>query len=252
MHQIFISLVLTVVLILPALSAFSFTTRSIPRLHRQQGLVLDRYAIPASSSLAAASSSSSSSLITVNQRTKYDNSRDSISHPSVQNETQGIERRSFFQMASVGAAILMLNQSSYAATFPKLETIRSQVVEARKQLDPVPQLIKEEKWDSIRAILITPPLSDCWSKTSKLLTSYATAIGNEIPDGDELAALELKEDALDHLRFLDMAVYNNVFNPIKTEGESGATKTLISSYYDDPVNEVSRFLLNCMCVVCLI
>lgn len=34
-----------------------------------------------------------------------------------------------------------------------------------------------------------------------------------------------------------MAVYNNVFNPIATEGTAGATKELIRSYYEDPKNE---------------
>ena len=52
-----------------------------------------------------------------------------------------------------------------------------------------------------------------------------------------MAALELREDAISHLRYLDMAVYNNIFNPIATEGESGATKELIRSYYEDPMNE---------------
>ena len=118
-------------------------------------------------------------------------------------------------------------------------TLRDKVTEARRQLDPVPNLIKEEKWDSIRAILITPPLSDCWGKSSganPLLRNYAEAVGDQ--GGDELAALEAREEALDHLRFLDMAAYNNVFNPIKTEGETGATKGLIKSYYEDPVNEL--------------
>jgi hypothetical protein len=127
-------------------------------------------------------------------------------------------------------------ETSYAKG-ENLEQLQSQLKQARAQLDPVPKLIQEQKWDSVRAILITPPLSDCWSKTGKLLQSYANAIGEELPNGDELAALELKEEALDHLRFLDMAAYNNVFNPIRTEGESGATKELISSYYDDPVRE---------------
>ena len=148
------------------------------------------------------------------------------------------ERRLFLQACCI-SAVLLSGQSSDATDQGKLTSTLLQVQEARRQLDPVPALIKDEKWDSVRAILITPPLSDCWSKTSKLLNSYAQAIGDELPDGDELAALEFKEDALDHLRFLDMAVYNNVFNPIKTEGESGATKELIRSYYEDPVNEVS-------------
>ena len=34
-----------------------------------------------------------------------------------------------------------------------------------------------------------------------------------------------------------MAVYNNVFNPIAVEGTTGASKELIRSYYEDPMNE---------------
>jgi len=141
-----------------------------------------------------------------------------------------------------GAAVLSVGFPSpvrAGAGAGDLEALRNKVAEARRQLDPVPNLIKEEKWDSIRAILITPPLSDCWGKSSgvnPLLRNYAEAVGDQ--GGDELAALEAKEEALDHLRFLDMAAYNNVFNPIKTEGETGATKALIKSYYEDPVNEL--------------
>jgi hypothetical protein len=72
---------------------------------------------------------------------------------------------------------------------------------------------------------------------NKLLNDYADAIANELPNGDEIAALELREDILSHLRYLDMAVYNNVFNPIATEGTTGATKELVRSYYEDPINE---------------
>lgn len=163
-------------------------------------------------------------------------------YPEEQNEETVLvernRRRSILQicLTSWGLNISFAPEISYAKG-KNLEQLQSQLKEARAQLDPVPKLIQEQKWDSVRAILITPPLSDCWSKTGKLLQSYANAIGEEVPDGDELAALELKEEALDHLRFLDMAVYNNVFNPIRTEGESGATKELISSYYDDPVRE---------------
>lgn len=152
-------------------------------------------------------------------------------------------RRSFLsrlhKSISITSILLVgseLNPNVAHAT--SLQDLLLQINEARTQLEPVPQLIQSEKWDSIRAILITPPLSDCWAKTNKpLLMNYAEAIGNEVPDGDELAALELKEDLLYHLRFLDMAVYNNVFNPIKTEGETGATKELVKSYYEDPIRE---------------
>jgi len=58
-----------------------------------------------------------------------------------------------------------------------------------------------------------------------------------IDDDAEFSALGFKEEALDHLRFLDMSAYNNVFNPIKAEGEAGASKELVKSYYEDPLRE---------------
>jgi hypothetical protein len=53
-------------------------------------------------------------------------------------------------------------------------SLLGQIQQARKQLEPVPKLIETEKWDSVRAILILPPLSDCWAKTNRpLLKKYA-------------------------------------------------------------------------------
>jgi hypothetical protein len=124
----------------------------------------------------------------------------------------------------------------------QLPTLLSQIKEARAQLDAVPDLIRSEKWDSVRAILITPPLSDCWAKGAKpTLQKYAEAIGEA--DGDELAVLESRDDLASSLRFLDMAVYNNIFNPIKAEGSSGATKELVRSYYEDPFTEYKASLV---------
>ena len=110
------------------------------------------------------------------------------------------------------------------------------VKQAQKQLAPVPKLIEQEKWDSVRAILIEPPLADCWAKTNRpLLSNFAEAIGDK--GGDELAALEAREEIVSHLRYLDMAVYNNNFNPITVQGKTGATAGLVRSYYEDPINE---------------
>ena len=127
-------------------------------------------------------------------------------------------------------------ETATTGTSTSLTTLLAQMKQAQSQLDKVPSLIENEKWDSIRAILITPPLSDCWAKTNRpLLSKYAEELGNV--GGDELAALEAREELVSHLRYLDMAVYNNVFNPITVEGKSGATKELIRSYYEDPTNE---------------
>mmetsp|Transcript_48887 Transcript_48887/g.98366 ORF Transcript_48887/g.98366 Transcript_48887/m.98366 type:complete len:219 (-) Transcript_48887:176-832(-) len=109
--------------------------------------------------------------------------------------------------------------------------------EARQQLEKVPSLVENQKWDSVRAVLITPPLSDCWSKNSRpLLKALATYIGEN--DGDEMAALEAREDAISHLQYLDMSVYNNNFSPVKSEGESGSTKQLVRDYYEMPLDEL--------------
>ena len=126
------------------------------------------------------------------------------------------------------ASLLICTAPAFAASY---ENVSKLLQQARRQLDSVPSLIESQKWDSVRAILITPPLSDCWTKNANMLRIYAESVD------DELAALEAREDAVSHLRFLDMAVYNNVFNPIATEGTSGATKELVRSYYEDPINE---------------
>lgn len=125
------------------------------------------------------------------------------------------------------------SSTKVATSFTDLLT---QVQQAREQLDKVPPFIEQEKWDSVRAVLLEKPLADCWAKTNRpLLSNYAEALGDA--GGDELAALEAKEELVSHLRYLDMAVYNNNFNPITVEGKSGATKELIRSYYEDPINE---------------
>lgn len=90
-------------------------------------------------------------------------------------------------------------------------------------------------WCYLHITGVSPVLifrSNMWTTgaKNKLLNEYADEI-------DDIAALELKEDIISHLRYLDMAVYNNVFNPIATEGQSGATKELVRSYYEDPTNE---------------
>ena len=89
------------------------------------------------------------------------------------------------------------------------EPLLALVREARAQLDAVPGLIKDQRWDSVRAVLITPPLSDCWAKNARpLLRDLAAAVGDA--GGDEVGVLEANEEAGSHLRYLDMAVYNRV------------------------------------------
>ena len=122
-----------------------------------------------------------------------------------------------------------------------LAELQATAQKARNQLDAVPAIIQTEEWDKVRAILITPPISDFWTASKRgtnILKDIADAVGDA--GGDELNILELREDLQSHLRYLDMAVYNNVFNPITREGTTGATKELIRSYYEDPKKELQE------------
>ena len=102
----------------------------------------------------------------------------------------------------------------------------------------MPELLKSRKWDAVRAILITPPLSDCWGKNARpLLREYASAVGDG--GGDELSALEAREDAMRHLRYLDMAVYNNVFSPAGGDAAVSASKDLVRQYVELPAQELA-------------
>jgi hypothetical protein len=151
-----------------------------------------------------------------------------LSGPSI------IDRRQF--CAAGASCVSLVFAPSVASAVDSRSELSDRLQLARRQLDAVPNLIQNEKWDSVRAILVTPPLSDCWTKSPRpLLPLYSAQVGES--GGDELAALEAKEEIMSHLRFLDMAVYNNVFNPIKAEGTTGASKKLIQSYFEDPTNE---------------
>jgi len=149
-----------------------------------------------------------------------------------------ITRRSFVASGVLLPSVVAFvpAPSARAASSSLFTELLGQIQEAESQLGKVPPLIADEKWDAVRAVLIEPPLADCWAKTNRpLVTRYAEELGNS--GGDELAALEAREELQGHLRYLDMAVYNNVFNPITVEGKSGATKELVRSYYEDPTNE---------------
>jgi hypothetical protein len=143
------------------------------------------------------------------------------------------QRRSLLGAWFSSAVVVVIPVAATAAAADdSVSSLLPLLQDARRQLDAIPGLIEKEQWDSVRNVLITPPLSDCWTSNSKLLKKWAQVVP------DELEALELRDDAISHLRFLDMSVYNNVFNPITTMGETGASKELIRSYYEDPINEL--------------
>lgn len=204
------------------------------------GIVVDGFIVSSQLQFCSARSITSDRKLCPNDD-ECDNEKLNIYNEN--NQFERNNRREFFISSfavSVITSQIRGDVANAAENFSgSLNTILIEIQKARQQMNAVPDLIKSEQWDGVRAILITPPLSDLWTKSarkSSLLQDYANVIGTS-PTGDELAVLEAKEDVEGHLRFLDMAVYNNNFNPIKSVGEIGATKALISSYYEDPINE---------------
>ena len=182
-----------------------------------------------------------------NSKHKAQSSNDNTENNNIfSQQQQTISRRSLIAVAA-SCSVLLASQPqkpAWAAASPNdLASLKATVQQARGQLDPVSGIIEKQQWDKVRAILITPPLSDFWTTTKKgsnVLMEVAAAVGDA--GGDEFNVLELREEAQSHLRYLDMAVYNNVFNPIGTEGTTGATKELVRSYYEDPKNELKAVL----------
>jgi hypothetical protein len=159
------------------------------------------------------------------------------------NSKTSLDRRTFTQrIAAIPFLPVVLAPQAVTAA-ESLQELQTIAQKARKQLDPVTAIIEKEEWDKVRAILITPPISDFWTK-SKRPTNLAKDIADAVGDagGDEFNVLELRDELQSHLRYLDMAVYNNVFNPITVEGTAGATKELVRSYYEDPKNELKASL----------
>ena len=122
-------------------------------------------------------------------------------------------RREALSFGAKAAASVALGAGSASrvraadAAEPSVSVLAAELAAARAQLDPCAKLIREGKWDSVRAILITPPVADVWAKSGRALgRRLARALGD-----DGAAALVAREDAVSHLQFLDMAVYNNNF-----------------------------------------
>ena len=184
-----------------------------------------------------------SSLSSIDDACQQDDRRDGCSNKNRREILiESVTKAAAFTVVT-GVSITALQSplpASAAADTPTptkdINELRLQIEMALKQINNIPDLIQNEKWDSIRAILIEHPIYDCWNKNTPMLKSYADALG-ATPTGDELSALEQREELISHLRYLDMAVYNNVFNPISSEGTNGATKALIDSYYNDPIRE---------------
>eukprot|EP00752_Nemacystus_decipiens_P008766 g7822.t3 len=100
------------------------------------------------------------------------------------------------------AGTLSLNALPCAAARTKEELVQL-LSDARKQLDPVDQMIDDARWDSIRTIIKTSPLSD--------VKNVIAELARQSDDDESALLLGLRQDVLDHVQYLDSFSYNNVF-----------------------------------------
>ena len=237
-----IAVLLVLLLLLPLSSVSSFQQQQLQlQLQLQHHNVFKISTNKKSSRLTR--TTAYSSLSSIDDACQQDDRRDGCSNKNRREILiESVTKAAAFTVVT-GVSITALQSplpASAAADTPTptkdINELRLQIEMALKQINNIPELIQNEKWDSIRAILIEHPIYDCWNKNTPMLKSYADALG-ATPTGDELSALEQREELISHLRYLDMAVYNNVFNPISSEGTNGATKALIDSYYNDPIRE---------------
>ena len=76
------------------------------------------------------------------------------------------------------------------------------IKEARSQLEPCEGLIVDGSWDGVRNVVKTAPLAN----VKNLVTKYIGEAGETAED-----LVVPREDVVQALQLLDMAVYNNVF-----------------------------------------
>ncbi|CAM9740519.1 unnamed protein product [Discosporangium mesarthrocarpum] len=113
----------------------------------------------------------------------------------------------------LGGVVVATGSPTWRGSFPVQpawgeETHAEELVrligEARRQLDPVDDMITGCKWDAIRNVIKTAPLANLKGVILELSRQPSL-------EEDAGAILGMREDFLGHLQFLDTFAYNNVF-----------------------------------------
>jgi hypothetical protein len=91
---------------------------------------------------------------------------------------------------------------AWAADIDAAKRTRDLLKEARAQLEPCAALIADGQWDGVRTAVKTAPLANA----KNLITRYIGEAGEKAED-----LVVPREDLVQALQLLDMAVYNNVF-----------------------------------------
>ncbi|MGK3736486.1 MAG: hypothetical protein ACI90V_003328 [Bacillariaceae sp.] len=93
-------------------------------------------------------------------------------------------------------------QASFATTAEYITELESSLT----KLQPIPNLLQEEKWDEVRTILKTPPVNKLWNlgESQNPVMKLAKETGN-------VELFEVKDELAYNLQMTDELTYNNVF-----------------------------------------
>lgn len=104
-------------------------------------------------------------------------------------------------LRALGAFCALSAAAHMGAT--ELDDAANKLRAARKQLDDADALIDTARWDSVRTLLVSPPMRDAQDAVRR-------GVAGALPDVRG-AWVGLREDSLSAAKLLDAAVYTNVF-----------------------------------------
>ena len=120
-------------------------------------------------------------------------------------------RRAFLGTGAAAA----LGLPAVASVDPSEAALLTEIADIREALRPLPALIDEEKWDSVRSVLKLPPVGNCWVASS----STKNALRKLADLRDDIELFELADEVSGALQLADQYAYSNSF--IYTQPGSG-------------------------------
>lgn len=157
--------------------------------------------------------SSSNSMIGSRSSTDYypsslqlfaqNNNQQDDDNDSVQQRTR---RNLFIASAAVVKAGLIYAATANAADSSAASSLLEDLKTSRSKLEAIPELLKNEEWDSVRTILKTPPVNYLWNMGDSTNTVLKLAKAT-----DEFELIDLKDELAYSLQMTDQFSYDNVF-----------------------------------------
>jgi hypothetical protein len=127
--------------------------------------------------------------------------------PSSRTAKQHSSRRDWLNHAGAGVVATVVAGTVFPqASFATTSEIVTELESSLTKLQPISNLLQEEKWDEVRTILKTPPVNKLWNlgESQNPIMKLAKETGN-------VELFEVKDELAYNLQMTDELTYNNVF-----------------------------------------